>query len=49
MLMADYQIRRLPVVDGYGSLVGMFTLCDIAEKVSEQLAGEVLGEICECR
>jgi len=49
VVMADHQIRRLPVVDRDGSLVGMLTLGDIAENVSEQLAGEVLGEICERR
>lgn len=47
--MGDYQIRRLPVLDRSGKLVGIVSLGDIAENVSEQLAGETLGEIVEAR
>lgn len=48
-LMGDAQIRRLPVVDRSGRVVGMLSLGDIAENVSEGLAGQALGEICETR
>ncbi|MBO6604516.1 MULTISPECIES: CBS domain-containing protein [Paracoccaceae] len=48
-LMGDHQVRRLPVLDGRDRLVGMVSLGDIAEHVSERLAGEALGEIVEDR
>lgn len=48
-IMSDHQIRRLPVFDRAGALVGVISLGDIAENVSEQLAGETLGEIVETR
>jgi CBS domain-containing protein len=48
-LMGDHQIRRLPVIDDAGALVGMISISDIAEHVSELLAGEALGEIVEDR
>lgn len=36
-LMSDHGIRRLPVVNGRGGLVGLLTVDDILELVSEQL------------
>lgn len=47
--MSDEQVRRLPVVDRSGRLVGLISLGDIAENVSEELAGQTLGEVCEAR
>jgi len=47
--MSDEQVRRLPVTDPAGRLVGLLSLGDIAENVSEELAGQTLGEICEAR
>lgn len=47
--MADLQIRRLPVLDGAGALVGMLSLGDIANDASEEIAGQTLGEIVEAR
>lgn len=47
--MSDAQVRRLPVVDPSGRLVGLLSLGDIAENVSEELAGQTLGEVCEAR
>lgn len=48
-IMADNQIRRLPVLDAGGTVVGLLSVDDIAEHASEQLAGETLGEIVETR
>ncbi len=48
-MMGDFQIRRLPVCDPLGSLVGVLSVGDIAEHCSELLAGEALGEIVEFR
>jgi CBS domain-containing protein len=49
MLMGDRQIRRLLVIDRSGVPVGILSVGDIAENVSEELAGQVLGEISEER
>jgi CBS domain-containing protein len=39
-IMGDKQVRRVPVVDRSGRLVGVLSIGDIAENVSEELAGE---------
>lgn len=47
-LMADEQIRRLPVVDGM-KLVGMISLGDLAvREVFSENAARALSEISEC-
>ncbi|MBD1381307.1 CBS domain-containing protein [Metabacillus arenae] len=43
-LMADHQIRRLPIVED-GALVGMVALGDLAVEQSDKKAGEALSEI----
>ena len=48
-LMGDHQVRRIPVLNDQQQLVGVLSIGDIAENVSEQLAGETLGEIVETR
>ncbi len=48
-LMGARQIRRLIVCDTTGRLVGLLSLGDIARDASEELAGQGLGEIVECR
>lgn len=48
-IMGDNQVRRLPVRDAFGCLVGVLGLDQIAENFSEQLAGETLGEVVERR
>ncbi len=48
-VMGERQVRRLLVVDRSGTPVGMLSVGDIAEHVSEELAGQVLGEIREIR
>ncbi|MEI4234625.1 CBS domain-containing protein [Roseovarius sp. D22-M7] len=47
--MGEHRIRRLLVLDISGSPVGILSLGDIAEHVSEALAGQVLGEVTELR
>lgn len=49
IILGDNQVRRLPVMDRSERLVGMVSVGNIAEDASEQLAGEVLGEIVEAR
>lgn len=47
--MAQYQIRRLPVVEN-GQLVGMLALGDLATRESaDDQAGFALGEISNIR
>jgi len=48
-LMGEEQLRRLLVVDRAGAALGLLSLGDIAEHVSEELAGQALGEISEAR
>jgi CBS domain-containing protein len=44
-LMSSRQIRRLPVVDRDGRLVGVVSLGDLSTRVKERYAGEALEEI----
>lgn len=46
-LMQKYQVRRLPVVDAAGELVGIVSLGDIAVDVHAGLSGQVLKEVSE--
>ncbi|WP_299869737.1 CBS domain-containing protein [uncultured Hoeflea sp.] len=48
-IMGDNQVRRLPILDRSGLMVGIVSIGDIAENASEKLAGETLGEIVEAR
>ena len=48
-LMGEDRIRRLLVIDHAGMPVGILSVGDIAEHVSEELAGQALGEISEAR
>lgn len=48
-LMGERQVRRLLILDPAGAAVGILSLGDIAEHVSEELAGQALGEISEAR
>jgi CBS-domain-containing membrane protein len=47
-LMGNEQIRRLPVCDEGGKLVGIFTLADAAHRDPDKSqVAEALDEICE--
>ena len=48
-LMGERQVQRLLVIDRVGAAVGVISVGDIAEHVSEELAGQALGEISEAR
>ena len=44
-LMAEHQVRRLPVCNEDGHLVGIVAQADIARHESSQLTGETVGQI----
>ena len=47
-LMAEHQVRRLPVVEEHGQLVGMLSLADIVQQdaVSLEALASTLKKIC---
>jgi CBS domain-containing protein len=46
-LMAQHQVRRLPVVEEDGRLVGMLAQADVARHADEERVGETLEQISE--
>jgi CBS domain-containing protein len=44
-LMANHQVRRLPVVEEDGRVVGVLAQADVAENVKEKKTGELVEEI----
>ena len=44
-LMARHQVRRLPVVEEDGKLVGIVAQADVAKRASEHRTGEVVEDI----
>ena len=44
-LMASRQVRRAPVVDKHGRVVGVVSLGDLSTRVKEKYAGETLESI----
>ncbi len=46
-LMAQHQVRRLPVVEEDGRLVGIVAQADVALEATEQRAGEVVEKISQ--
>ncbi|RZJ96574.1 MAG: CBS domain-containing protein [Brevundimonas sp.] len=44
-LMGSRQVRRAPVVDKHGRLVGVVSLGDLATRVKEKYTGETLEDI----
>ena len=46
-LMARHQVRRLPVVEEDGRLVGILAQADVAEHADAKRTGEVVGKISQ--
>ena len=46
-LMAQHQVRRLPVVEEDGRLVGIVAQADLAQTGRDELTGEVVQQISE--
>jgi CBS domain-containing protein len=46
-LMAEHQVRRLPVVEEDGKLVGIVAQADIAKHTSDERTGEVVQQISQ--
>ena len=46
VVMQEYQVRRLPVIDGH-DLVGIISQADIARELSAVQTGETVAEISE--
>ncbi|HVW89458.1 MAG TPA: CBS domain-containing protein [Gaiellaceae bacterium] len=46
-LMAQHQVRRLPVVEEDGKLVGIVSQADVARRTDSERTGEVVQEISE--
>ncbi|WP_448189214.1 CBS domain-containing protein [Azospirillum sp. sgz301742] len=44
-IMADQQLRRLPVMDRHQNLVGIVSIGDLAERESSEMAGEALAGV----
>ena len=44
-LMAQHQVRRLPVVDQDNHLIGVVSQADVAREVKDKAAGELLEDI----
>jgi CBS domain-containing protein len=44
-LMAQHQVRRVPVVEQDGRLVGVVAQADVARQSDEQQTGELVGHI----
>ena len=48
-LMARHQVRRLPVVEEDGKLVGILAQADVAREADDRETGELVEEISENR
>jgi CBS domain-containing protein len=46
-LMAQHQVRRIPVVEEDGRLVGVVAQADVARQADERETGEMVGEISQ--
>jgi CBS domain-containing protein len=46
-LMAQHQVRRIPVVEQDGRLVGVVAQADVARQADERQTGELVGQISQ--
>jgi CBS domain-containing protein len=46
-LMAEHQVRRIPIVDEHGATVGMLAQADLARHASKQRTADVVEEISQ--
>jgi len=46
-IMSEYQVRRVPVVDDEGSVIGIIAQADIARNRGEEQVGELVEEISQ--
>jgi CBS domain-containing protein len=46
-LMEQYQVRRIPVVDGSGACCGMVAQADVATKATRDITAEVVGSVSQ--
>lgn len=46
-VLASHQIRRIPVVDEHGHVVGIIAQADVAIHLNHDKAGQMLGEISQ--
>jgi len=46
-LMAEHQVRRLPVVEEDGKIVGIVAQADVAKHTSDEQTGEVVQQISQ--
>jgi len=46
-LMQDWQLRRLPVVDDQGNLIGILTLAKVARSETPEKAGKVIKGVSQ--
>jgi len=46
-LMAEHQVRRLPVVEEDGKLIGIVAQADIAKHTSDETTGRVVEQISQ--
>lgn len=46
-IMAERQVRRVPVIDDSGAIVGIIAQADLARRAGEELSAEEVGRVVE--